>query len=153
MSTGQPQAVARARKPVSQLEVSLGLGHAPLEETPWTYSCRRYSQPHWLARNLMKLDHLPRSEVSDTARKNARNLIEALNGMLDREYDIVAGDGQQVAIGVTGTKPHTGMTIECTKAGRVECYVTIGQNNRTAIYYQMDGLPDGFIRDAIRDLR
>lgn len=34
----------------------------------------------------------------------------------------------------------------------VFCVASIGDNLRRAKYYQLDGLPDGFIKEAIRDL-
>jgi len=81
---------------------------------------------------------------------NARELLPKLYDVLPVRYRISPTDRAGVAID-TPMRWGASVSVECAPSNRVYCFVAIVGKSRRAKFYQMDGLPDGFIRDALRD--
>lgn len=94
-------------------------------------------------------DGLPSPDKN--AVKNARFLLEKLYEILPVRYRVTPTARRGVAIDAP-MKHAASVAVECAPDDTVYCFATIHGNSRRAKFYQMDGLPDVFIRKALQDL-
>ena len=96
-----------------------------------------------------KEDDLPEPDVEAVA--NARTLLPRLYAILPVRYRVSPTERRGVAIDAP-MKWGASVAVECAPDDAVYCFATIDGNSRRAKFYQMDGLPDVFIKKALRDL-
>ena len=83
--------------------------------------------------------------------ENARTLLPALYAIHAVRYQVSPTERGGVSIDPP-MKPGKAVSIECGPDGSVYCFAAIAGNGRRAKFYQMEGLPDGFVEKALRDL-
>ena len=88
---------------------------------------------------------------SETALTNARRLLEAMHRISPRRYAVYPEPGGYVAIDARGANNGIAVVM-CDSEGGALCLVTIDDEPRRARYATTRKLPDGFIRDALREL-
>ena len=102
---------------------------------------------------LSILERLNRIEdISDIAKANARHLITKMRYAFPQHFNIWSIEDDGVAIEPVSPDDDRVMRIECDADGGVLCIASMGDNLRRAKYYQIDGLPDGFLFEALLDL-
>lgn len=94
-------------------------------------------------------DDLP--EPDEAAIRNAGVLLPELYATLRGAYHIYPTERGGVGISAPGRRG-AAVVVECAPLDRVYCFVTLDGQSRRAKYYQMDGLPDEFIKSALRTL-
>ena len=82
---------------------------------------------------------------------NARELIEKLHRLFPGRYHVSPTERRGVAIDAP-MRSGGAVSIECGPNDVVYCFVAIDGNRRRAKFYQMDGVPDTFIKTALLDL-
>ena len=89
---------------------------------------------------------------SSKAQSNAERLLEALYKISPRRFDIYPTPDGEVAI---DAHESYGMSVVvlCDGNGEVLCLVNMGERRRYARYSTTDKLPDGFIREALIELK
>ncbi|MYH15979.1 MAG: hypothetical protein F4149_12470 [Gammaproteobacteria bacterium] len=89
---------------------------------------------------------------NDVVQRNADDLFNAVALLApgDHQFEPTEDGGQSMLI--ESDDGDRVVRIECDSDGGVLCIASIGENLRRAKYYQMDGLPDGFIREALQDV-
>ena len=88
---------------------------------------------------------------SEVAFANARRLLRAMYRISPRRFGVYPEPGGYIAIDARGAKDGIAVVM-CDSDGGVLCLVTIGDEPRRARYSTARTLPDGFIRDALREL-
>ena len=88
---------------------------------------------------------------ADEAVANARSLLPALFALHAVRYQVSPTERGGVSI-APPMKPGRAVSVECGPDDAVYCFAVIDGNGRRAKYYQMEGLPDGFVEKALRDL-
>ena len=95
-------------------------------------------------------DDLPEPDIA--AIRNAGVLLPGLYATLRGTYHIYPTERGGVGISAPSRRG-AAVVVECAQLDRVYCFVTLDGQRRRAKYYQMDGLPDEFIKNALRTLR
>ena len=88
---------------------------------------------------------------SEVAFANARRLLRAMYRISPRRFGVYPEPGGYIAIDARGANDGIAVVM-CDSDGGVLCLVTIGDEPRRARYSTARTLPDGFIRDALREL-
>lgn len=88
---------------------------------------------------------------SEAAFANASRLLRAMYRISPRRYGVYPEPGGYIAIDARGANDGIAVVM-CDSDGGVLCLVTIGDEPRRARYSTARTLPDGFIRDALREL-
>ncbi len=88
---------------------------------------------------------------SEVAFTNARRLLRAMYRISPRRFGVYPEPGGYIAIDARGANDGIAVVM-CDSDGGVLCLVTIGDEPRRARYSTARTLPDGFIRDALREL-
>lgn len=105
-----------------------------------------------LVESMAKLDEVnEKGEVHPAAVDNAKSLLPDLY----RIYPALYSTERSERNGVTLSPPMkngAAVSIEVDGSGVVYCFASIHGNLRRAKFFQMDGLPDGFIAKALWDL-
>ncbi len=83
--------------------------------------------------------------------ENAKTLLPELYAIYPADYCISPTERCGISL-APPWKYRRAVSIECTPDGAVYCFVTMSGKKRRAKFYQMDGLPDTFIKEALRDL-
>ena len=114
--------------------------------------------PAALADALQELSEVPADAEADglelpsaAAFANARRLLEAMYRISPRRYAVYPEPGGYVAIDARGANNGIAVVM-CDSDGGALCLVTIDDEPRRARYSTTRKLPDGFIRDALREL-
>ena len=81
---------------------------------------------------------------------NARALLPKLYEILPVRYHVSPTERCGVSIDAPMKRGRT-VSVEFAPNDLVYCFVTIDGNSRRAKFYQVDGLPDPFIKKALRD--
>ena len=82
---------------------------------------------------------------------NARVLLPKLFEILPVRYRVSPTERRGVAIDAP-MRHGASVAVECGPEDTVYCFAIIDGNSRRAKFYQVDGLPDEFIKKALRDL-
>ena len=86
------------------------------------------------------------------AKRNADSLFQAVSRLAPGDHQVEPTEDGGYSMLIESDDGESVVRIECDSDGGVLCIASIGENLRRAKYYQMDGLPDGFIREALRDV-
>ena len=116
------------------------------------------STPPELAKALRELEQVSADAEEDgldipseVAFANARRLLRAMYRISPRRFGVYPEPGGYIAIDARGANDGIAVVM-CDSDGGVLCLVTIGDEPRRARYSTARTLPDGFIRDALREL-
>lgn len=117
------------------------------------------SIPLELAKALQELGEVPADAEedgleppSDVAVANARRLLEAMYRISPRRYTVYPTSDAYIAIDARGVNDGI-VVVMCGSDGAVLCLATIDQESRRARYASARRLPDGFIREALHELK
>lgn len=115
--------------------------------------------PPELAEALQELSEAPADAEADglelpsaAAFANARRLLEAMYRISPRRYTVYPTSDAYIAIDARGVNDGI-VVVMCGSDGGVLCLATIDQESRRARYASARRLPDGFIREALHELR
>ena len=92
---------------------------------------------------------------SRMARENARRLLQAMHRISGRCLDVYPTPDGEVAIDVPGGPggPGRSVLLLCDSEGGALCLVNMNGKHRRARYADSNGLPDGFVREALAELK
>ena len=107
-----------------------------------------------------ELDLLPADCVADGIAVPSDDVFSTVRQLLPALYEIspqrfiidVSEHDSSIAIEARGVDGRA-MLLKCESNGEVFCIVLVGENWRRARYSSASMLPDGFIREALLDLR
>ena len=89
---------------------------------------------------------------TDVAKRNADVLFDAVTLLAPGDHQVEPTEDGGYSMLIASDDGDRMVKLECDSDGGVLCIASIGDNLRRAKYYQMDGLPDGFIREALHDV-
>ena len=89
---------------------------------------------------------------SDMALGNARRLLYAMYRILPRRFEVYPMPDGGIAIHVPGGTGHSVLLL-CDSDGGALCSVNMGGAHRRARYSDARRLPDGFVGDALAELK
>ena len=89
---------------------------------------------------------------SELATGNSERLIKKIYEILPGSYGVYPTPDGEIAIDVFNGKGSS-IILLCNSTGGALCLVNIEGNSRRAHYSQTDSLPDGFIREALTELK
>lgn len=89
---------------------------------------------------------------SDLAFQNAQHLLKAMYRISPQRFGVYPVSDGYIAIDARGINDRISVVM-CGSDGEVLCLVTIDGEHRRARYSTAEGLPDGFIREALFALR
>ena len=89
---------------------------------------------------------------SKIALENARRLLRALYQISRRRYEVYPTPDGEVAIDAPGA-PRCSVLLLCDTDGGALCLVNVNGKHRRAHYSDSSPLPDGFVREALAELR
>ena len=89
---------------------------------------------------------------SDTALRNARRLLHDMHWISPRRFEVYPTPDGEVAIDAPGG-PGRSVLLLCGSGGGALCSVNMDGAHRRARYFDTRGLPDGFVREALAELR
>lgn len=89
---------------------------------------------------------------SDIAIANSEQLIKNLYEISPGRYGVYPTQDGEIAIDVFNGKGSS-VILLCDSAGGTLCLVNIDGNRRRAHYSQINALPDGFVREALAELK
>ena len=99
--------------------------------------------------SMAEEDGLPKPDVGAVA--NARTLLPKLYAIYPVRYHVSPTERGGVSLDPPMKHSRT-VSIECAPNDAVYCFAVIDGNGRRAKFYQMDGLPEVFVRKALLDL-
>ena len=89
---------------------------------------------------------------SKIAQENARRLLQAMYRISNRRYEVYPTTDGEVAIDAPGG-PGRSVLLLCDSDGGALCLVNTNGKHRRARYSDSNLLPDGFIREALAELK
>ena len=89
---------------------------------------------------------------SRMARENARRLLQAMHRISGRRLEVYPTPDGEVAIDAPGG-PGRSVLLLCDSEGGDLCLVNMNGQHRRARYADSNGLPDGFVREALAELK
>ena len=89
---------------------------------------------------------------SDAAARNARRLLRAMYGISPRRFEVYPTPDGQVAIDAPGGFGRSVLLL-CDSGGGALCSVNMDGAHRRARYSDTRGLPDGFVREVLAELK
>ncbi len=141
----------------------------PTEVSPslqeiFSVSCSRFSVPisnhhdkqylRAAVADFTRIDEMAKEDSIPTPNEkvvaNARALLPKLYEILPVRYHVSPTERCGVSIDAPMKRGRT-VSVEFAPNDLVYCFVTIDGNSRRAKFYQIDGLPDPFIKKALRD--
>ena len=112
-----------------------------------------------LQATLLDLDDAEQEALEDgfpipskLALENARQLVHALYGISGRRYEVYPTPDGEVAIDAPGGTGRSVLVL-CDSDGGTLCLVNMNGKHRRARYSDANSLPDGFIREALAELK
>ena len=112
-----------------------------------------------LQATLLDLDDAEREALEDgfpipskLALENARRLVHAMYGISGRRYEVYPTPDGEVAIDAPGGTGRSVLLL-CDSDGGALCLVNMNGKHRRALYADANSLPDGFIREALAELK
>ena len=110
-----------------------------------------------LQATLLDLDDAEREALEDgfpipskLALENARRLVHAMYGIAGRRYELYPTPDGEIAIDAPGGTGRSVLLL-CDSDGGALCLVNMNGKHRRARY--ANSLPDGFIREALAELK
>ena len=91
------------------------------------------------------------AEPSKLAFENARRLLKAMYDLSPRRFDVYPMADGYIAVDGRGGYGRATLLM-CGSGGDAVCLVTIDGERRRAYYATTAGLPDDFVRQALREL-
>ena len=88
---------------------------------------------------------------SDKALEDAERLLKAMYRISPRRYEVYPTPDGEIAIDAPGGYNRSVLLL-CDSQGGALCLVNMNGNHRRARYSNCDGIPDGFIREALAEL-
>lgn len=92
------------------------------------------------------------AEPSKLAFENAERLLKAMYDLSPHRFDVYPDEDGYIAIDGRGGYGRA-VALLCGSAGDAVCLVTIDGERRRAHYATTGGLPDDFVRQALRELK
>ena len=92
------------------------------------------------------------SPPSADALRNAEQLLRSMHKLHQHRFEVYPTQDREVAIYVPGGQKRSVLVL-CDSNGGVLCSVNLNGQHRRAVYDSSTALPDGFIREALADLR
>ena len=89
---------------------------------------------------------------SDMTLANARRLLQAMFKLSPRRFEVYPTPDGEVAIDAPG-KPGHSVLLLCASDGGALCLVNMNGAHRRARYSDMSRLPDGFVGEALAELK
>ena len=89
---------------------------------------------------------------SDTAMVNSERLIKRIYGISPGRHGVYPTPDAEIAIDIFNGKGSS-VVLLCDSGGGALCLVNIEGNHRRARYSKTDILPDGFVREALSELK
>ena len=89
---------------------------------------------------------------SRMARENARRLLQAMHRISGRRLEVYPTPDGEVAIDAPGGQGRSVLLL-CDSEGGALCLVNMNGKHRRASYADSNGLPDGFVREALAELK
>ena len=89
---------------------------------------------------------------SRMARENARRLLQAMHRISGHRLEVYPTPDGEVAIDAPGG-PGRSVLLLCDSEGGALCLVNMIGKHRRARYADSNGLPDGFLREALAELK
>ena len=89
---------------------------------------------------------------SRMARENARRLLQAMHRISGRRLEVYPTPDGEVAIDAPGGQGRSVLLL-CDSEGGALCLVNMNGKHRRARYTDSNGLPDGFVREALAELK
>lgn len=89
---------------------------------------------------------------SRMARENARRLLQAMHRISGRRLEVYPTPDGEVAIDAPGRQGRSVLLL-CDSEGGALCLVNMNGKHRRARYADSNGLPDGFVREALAELK
>ena len=89
---------------------------------------------------------------SGMARENARRLLQAMHRISGRRLEVYPTPDGEVAIDAPGGQGRSVLLL-CDSEGGALCLVNMNGKHRRARYADSNGLPDGFVREALAELK
>lgn len=89
---------------------------------------------------------------SRMARENARRLLQAMHRISGRRLEVYPTPDGEVAIDAPGGQGRSVLLL-CDSEGGALCLVNMNGKHRRARYADSNGLPDGFVREALAELK
>ena len=89
---------------------------------------------------------------SDTAMVNSERLIKKIYGISPGRHGVYPTPDAEIAIDIFNGKGSS-VVLLCDSGGGALCLVNIEGNHRRARYSKTDILPDGFVREALSELK
>ena len=91
-------------------------------------------------------------EPSEAALRNARRLLRAMYGISPQRFEVYPTPDGEIAIDAPGD-PGRSVLLLCDSDGGALCLVNMDDAYRRARYSSADRLPDGFVREALDELK
>lgn len=89
---------------------------------------------------------------SRMARENARRLLQAMHRISGRRLEVYPTPDGEVVIDAPGGQGRSVLLL-CDSEGGALCLVNMNGKHRRARYADSNGLPDGFVREALAELK
>ena len=89
---------------------------------------------------------------SDTALANARRLLLAMYELLPCRFEVYPTPDGEIAV-QPSSGPGASVLVLCESDGGALCLVSTNDAHRRARYSDTDLLPDGFVREALAELK
>lgn len=147
---------------VSLLHDTTHLGRTPTSHISrsdlWVRIVKRHGSPDLLdaLRDLDEAREEAREEEfpipSNAAMRNARWMVRAIYEILPRRFEVYPTSDGEIAVYVPGA-PKRSILLLCDSDGGVLCMVNVNGRHRRARYPDAKQLPDGFMHEALDELK
>lgn len=91
-------------------------------------------------------------EPSEIALKNAERLLKAVYGISPRRFEVYPTPDGEIAIDAPDGQGRS-VILLCDSEGGALCLVNLNGHHRRARYSTTETLPDGFVHEALGDLK
>ena len=91
-------------------------------------------------------------QPSEIALKNAERLLKAVYGISPRRFEVYPTPDGEIAIDAPDGQGRS-VILLCDSEGGALCLVNLNGNHRRARYSTTETLPDGFVHEALGDLK
>ena len=91
-------------------------------------------------------------QPSESALKNAERLLREMYGISPRRFEVYPTPDGEIAIDAPDGQGRS-VILLCDSEGSALCLVNLNGHHRRARYSTTDTLPDGFVHEALGDLK
>ena len=88
---------------------------------------------------------------SNIAIRNSEELVKKVYGIFPSRFEVYPTQDGEIAVDIYNGKGSS-VILLCESAGAILCLVNINGNSRRAHYTQVNMLPDGFVKEALKEL-